>query len=70
MALTELSRFDEGPDLVLQYKYLLVLLGEADYEPNFNESGPLSPSQMHFAEAQLKLFQQWWKNWPGMENVC
>ena len=64
-ALTELSRFDEGPDLVLYYKYLLVLLGDVDYELHFNESDRLSPSQKHFAEAQLKLFQQWWNNWPG-----
>lgn len=64
-ALAELSRFDEGPDLVLYYKYLLVLLGDADYELNFNETDQLSSSQKHFAESQLSLFQQWWNNWPG-----
>ena len=64
-ALTELSQFDEGPDLVLFYKYLLVLLGDTDYERHFNEADRLSPSQQHFAEAQLKLFQQWWAQWPG-----
>ena len=64
-ALSELSQFDEGPDLVLYYKYLLVLLGDTDYELHFNESDRLSPSQQHFAEAQLKLFQQWWSHWPG-----
>ena len=64
-ALAELSRFDEGPDLVLYYKHLLVLLGDADYRFNLNESDELSPSQKGFAEAQLTLFQQWWKNWPG-----
>ena len=63
--LAELSRFDEGPDLVLYYKHLLVLLGDADYELNFNETDRLSPSQKHFAEVQLKLFQKWWSNWPG-----
>ena len=63
--LAELSRFDEGPDLVLYYKYLLVLLGDADYELNFNETDRLSPSQKHFAESQLNLFKQWWNNWPG-----
>lgn len=68
-ALAELSRFDEGPDLVLYYKYLLVLLGDKDYEWNINPSDRLSPSQMHFAEAQLKLFQEWWKNWPG-KSYC
>ncbi len=64
-ALADLSQFDEGPDLVLYYKYLLVLLGDQDYELHFNESDRLSPSQQHFAEAHLKLFQQWWSNWPS-----
>ena len=64
-ALAELSRFDEGPDLVLYYKYLLVLLGDADYTLHLNESDELSPSQRRYAEAQLKLFQQWWAGWPG-----
>jgi 4-hydroxy-tetrahydrodipicolinate synthase len=64
-ALAELSRFDEGPDLVLFYKYLLVLLGDEDYTLHLNESDQLSPSQARFAEAQLKLFQQWWAGWSG-----
>ncbi len=64
-ALKELSRFDEGPDLVLYYKHLLVLLGDADYERHFNEADRLSSSQRHFAETQLKQFQQWWARWPG-----
>ena len=64
-ALTVLSTFDEGPDLVLYYKYLLVLLGDSDYELHFNETDQLSPSQKRFAETQLKLFQDWWKAWPG-----
>lgn len=64
-ALALLSRFDEGPDLVLYYKYLLVLLGEPEYELHFNESDQLSPSQKRFAESQLTLFQRWWGQWPG-----
>lgn len=64
-ALAELSRFDEGPDLVLYYKHLLVLLGDADYTLHLNESDELLPSQRRYAEAQLKLFQQWWAGWPG-----
>jgi len=64
-ALAVLSRFDEGPDLVLYYKYLLVLLGDSEYELHFNPTDALTPSQMSFAEAQLKLFQQWWNDWPG-----
>ena len=64
-ALIVLSTFDEGPDLVLYYKYLLVLLGESDYERHFNPTDRLSPSQQQFAAAQLKLFQDWWQSWPG-----
>lgn len=64
-ALIVLSTFDEGPDLVLFYKYLLVLLGDSDYEHHFNETDRLSPSQARFAESQLKVFVDWWSNWPG-----
>ena len=64
-ALAVLSKFDEGPDLVLYYKYLLVLLGETDYEHHFNESDRLSESQRRFAEEQLRLFRTWWANWEG-----
>ena len=64
-ALTVLSTFDEGPDLVLYYKYLLVLSGDADYELNFYESDQLSPSQKHFVEVQYNLFMDWWANWSG-----
>ena len=64
-ALFVLSTFDEGPDLVLYYKYLLVLLGDADYELHFNKTDRLSESQQRYAEAQMKLFQKWWDNWPG-----
>jgi 1-pyrroline-4-hydroxy-2-carboxylate deaminase len=64
-ALVVLSTYDEGPDLVLYYKYLLVLLGDEDYTRHFNESDRLSASQQGFVEAQLKLFLDWWQDWPG-----
>jgi 4-hydroxy-tetrahydrodipicolinate synthase len=67
-ALGVLSTFDEGPDLVLYYKYLLVLLGDADYSLHFNETDKLSDSQRRFVEAQLKLFQAWWEGWPGKSD--
>ena len=35
-ALMVLSTFDEGPDLVLYFKYLLFLKGESEYEIHFN----------------------------------
>jgi len=64
-ALIVLSTFDEGPDLVLFYKYLLVLLGDDDYQLHFNDTDQLSPSQAGFVEKHLKLFLDWWANWPG-----
>jgi dihydrodipicolinate synthase/N-acetylneuraminate lyase len=64
-ALQVLSTFDEGPDLVLYYKHLLVVLGDSDYEHHFNETDKLSESQSKYVEAQLKVFQNWWANWEG-----
>jgi len=64
-ALIVLSTYDEGPDLVLYYKYLMTLLGNAEYEHHFNETDKLSPSQQSFAASQLKIFQDWWQSWPG-----
>ncbi len=67
-ALAVLSRFDEGPDLVLYYKYLLTLLGDADYQLQINPTDELSPSQKQFAKSQLNQFQRWWNNWPGQDH--
>jgi dihydrodipicolinate synthase/N-acetylneuraminate lyase len=64
-ALTVLSLFDEGPDLVLYYKTLMVLEGNPEYEHNFNASDALSASQQEYARAQWELFRQWWANWQG-----
>ena len=64
-AFTVLSAFDEGPDLVLYYKYLMVLEGFEDFRLHFNESDALSTSQQAYAEQQLKQFKAWWSNWEG-----
>jgi 4-hydroxy-tetrahydrodipicolinate synthase len=64
-ALMVLSTFDEGPDLVLYYKHLLVLMGDPDYELHFNETDCLTASQQRYAETQLRIFQDWWSRWPG-----
>ena len=64
-ALTVLSRFDEGPDLVLYYKALMVLEGHSAYEHQLNASDKLSPSQRALLEDQWKLFRSWWSQWPG-----
>jgi 4-hydroxy-tetrahydrodipicolinate synthase len=64
-ALLVLSTFDEGPDLVLYYKYLMVLNGESEYELHFNPSDRLSASQKSFVETQYQQFQRWWNQWLG-----
>ncbi len=58
-----LSAFDEGPDLVLYFKYLLLLRGEPEYALNFIETDELSPSQRGYAEAQYNLFLTWYSEW-------
>ena len=68
-ALAVLSSFDEGPDLVLYYKYLLVLLGDNDYRLHFNETDQLSASQQAYADRQLKQFLAWWDRWPGKDDT-
>ena len=62
-ALQVLSKFDEGPDLVLYYKYLLELLGDERYRLHFNATDALSDSQRAFAESQLQQFQAWHSRW-------
>ena len=67
-ALMVLSTFDEGPDLVLFYKYLFVLNGDAQYAVQFNESDCLTASQRGFVEQQYKLFKDWWAAWNGASD--
>ena len=68
-ALQVLSTYDEGPDLVLYYKYLLELNGESEYKLHFNPNDKLSPSQRNFIETQYSLFKNWWAAWPGKADV-
>jgi 4-hydroxy-tetrahydrodipicolinate synthase len=63
-----LSKFDEGPDLVLYYKYLLVLEGNPEYDSHFIDSDALSPSQREFVHGQWQLFKNWWNNWPAAQD--
>jgi 1-pyrroline-4-hydroxy-2-carboxylate deaminase len=62
-ALMVLSTFDEGPDLVLYYKHLMVLEGHKAYGLQLNPTDALSASQKTFAETQLALFKRWYKSW-------
>ncbi|MCY1402295.1 4-hydroxy-tetrahydrodipicolinate synthase [compost metagenome] len=69
-ALAVLSSFDEGCDLVLFYKHLMVLNGDKEYTLHFNESDALSDAQRHYAENQYALFRQWYANWSAEQNLA
>jgi 4-hydroxy-tetrahydrodipicolinate synthase len=62
-ALGVLSSFDEGPDLVLYYKHLMVLEGDPAYTLHFNATDTLSPSQAQHAGAHLAQFKRWYAAW-------
>lgn len=62
-ALQVLSSFDEGPDLVLYFKHMMVLRGDAEYALHFNADDALTPSQQGYVEAQLALFDAWYAAW-------
>ena len=67
-ALAVLSSFDEGPDLVLYYKRLMVLEGDPAYEHQLNASDALSPQQKALLDAQWQQFRTWWNRWPGRND--
>ena len=67
-ALAVLSSFDEGCDLVLYYKHLMVLNGDSEYALHFNESDVLSTVQRRYAEHQYTLFRQWYTNWSAEQH--
>ena len=62
-ALEVLSSWDEGTDLVLYYKHMMVMQGDAEYALHFNETDELSPSQRAWAEAQFNQFRAWYADW-------
>ncbi|MEP1934380.1 MAG: dihydrodipicolinate synthase family protein [Roseibium sp.] len=68
-ALGVLSSFDEGPDLVLYYKHLMVLNGDDEYRLHFNETDALSDAQRNYAEAQYRLFKDWYADWSKQGGV-
>lgn len=69
-ALGVLSSFDEGPDLVLYYKHLMVLNGEPEYSLHFNESDVLSDSQRGYVERQYALFRAWYADWSRQMDLA
>lgn len=66
-ALGVLNSFDEGPDLVLYYKHLMVLEGHREYATHFNASDALSDSQRNYATAQHRQFREWYAAWSAQE---
>jgi 4-hydroxy-tetrahydrodipicolinate synthase len=64
-ALNVLSTYDEGPDLVLYYRELMVLEGHAEFANEIHESDKLSASERGFLHAQWKQFRSWWGSWEG-----
>ncbi|MCD2165542.1 dihydrodipicolinate synthase family protein [Comamonas koreensis] len=68
-ALAVLSSFDEGCDLVLYYKHLMVLNGDKEYTLHFNESDVLSDAQRRYAEQQYALFHAWYADWSAEHGL-
>ncbi|WP_322044878.1 dihydrodipicolinate synthase family protein [Paraburkholderia sp. J67] len=68
-ALAVLSSFDEGTDLVLYYKYLMVLNGDKEYSLHFNETDVLSEAQRRYAQTQYELFRNWYAGWSKEVNA-
>ena len=68
-ALSVLARFDEGPDLVLYFKHLMVLEGNPGYEYTLSPSDVLSDSQRAFADHHWNRFRRWWESWHGAEEL-
>ena len=68
-ALQVLSSFDEGCDLVLYYKYLMVLNGDLEYTLHFNATDVLSDAQRNYAKTQYELLPQWFATWSTPHNL-
>lgn len=66
-AMTTLSTYDEGPDLVLYYKHLMTLEGNKGYEHHLNKTDALSASQKAFLEGAWEAFRRWWDSWSGKD---
>lgn len=67
-ALAVLSSFDEGADLVLYYKHLMVLEGDTEYTLHLHATDALSPCQKDYLESQWKLFKRWYRDWSARET--
>ncbi len=68
-AMHVICSFDEGTDLVLYFKHMMVLKGDAEYTLHFNETDALSASQRGYVEAQLALFEAWYASWSKLPGA-
>jgi len=67
-ALDVLATFDEGPDLVLYYKRLMVLEGHEAYRHSLCPTDVLSASQTAFVDDSWRRFRAWWDGWSGARD--
>lgn len=68
-AFSVLAKFDEGVDLVLYFKHLMVLKGHDEYRLNLLDTDALSPSQERFCTAQFQQFNAWFADWSKQHGV-
>jgi 4-hydroxy-tetrahydrodipicolinate synthase len=68
-AFAVLASFDEGTDLVLYYKHLLVLNGEEEYRLHFVETDVLSDAQRNYCEQQYAQFRAWFADWSAQGGI-
>jgi len=66
-AMNVLCTFDEGTDLVLYYKRLMVLEGNSAYEHQIYADDKLTASQQAHLDSQHTLFRNWWNSWDGKD---
>ena len=68
-ALEVLSTWDEGTDLVLYYKHMMVMQGDTEYALHFNETDALTPTQQAWAESQFNQFRAWYAEWSKLPGA-
>ncbi len=68
-AFSVLAGFDEGVDLVVSFKPMMVLNGEDEYRANLNETDELSPARAGYCEARYRRFRAGFANWSGQGGV-
>lgn len=68
-ALSVLSSFDEGPDLVLFFRHLMVMEGKVEYDRSIYAGDILSESQRRYAEKSWERFQTWWDVWSAKNQA-